>query len=58
MERLYHCAHGGCGGMDFFTAEVLTWRGSATHYVLFLIHLETRDLTLAGMTQHPTEEWM
>jgi putative transposase len=45
-------------GMDFFTAEVLTWRGPATYYVLFLIHLETRRVTLAGMTQHPTEEWL
>ena len=45
-------------GMDFFTAEVLTWRGPATYYVLFFIQLETRRVTLAGMTQHPTEEWM
>src|SRR4051794_3477934 len=45
-------------GMDFFTAEVLTWRGPATYYVLFVIQLETRRVTLAGMTRHPTEEWM
>src|SRR3954468_12698359 len=45
-------------GMDFFTAEVLTWRGLATYYVLFAIQLETRRVTLAGMTRHPTEEWM
>ena len=45
-------------GMDFFTAEVLTWRGPATYYVLFFIQLETRRVTLAGMTQHATEEWM
>jgi transposase InsO family protein len=45
-------------GMDFFTAEVLTWRGPATYYVLFVIQLETRRVTLAGITQHPTEEWM
>ena len=45
-------------GMDFFTAEVLTWRGPATYYVLFLIQLETRRVTLAGMTRHPTEAWM
>jgi hypothetical protein len=25
-------------GMDFFTVEVLAWRGLATYYVLFLIH--------------------
>jgi transposase InsO family protein len=45
-------------GMDFFTAEVLTWRGPATYYVLFVIQLETRRVTLAGMTRHPTQEWM
>ncbi len=45
-------------GMDFFSAEVLTWRGPVTYYVLFLIQLETRRVTLAGMTRHPTEEWM
>ena len=26
-------------GTDFFTAEVLTWRGLATYYVLFFLHL-------------------
>jgi hypothetical protein len=29
-------------GTDFFTAEVLTLRGLATYYVLFVIHLERR----------------
>ncbi len=45
-------------GIDFFTVEVLTWRGLATYYVLFFFHLETRRVTVAGITQHPTEEWM
>ena len=45
-------------GADFFTVEVLTWRGLATYYVLFIIHLETRRVTLGGVTQHPTEAWM
>ena len=45
-------------GTDFFTVEVLTWRGLATYYVLFFIHLETRRITLAGITQHPTEAWI
>ncbi|HYO81019.1 MAG TPA: hypothetical protein VES20_06440 [Bryobacteraceae bacterium] len=45
-------------GIDFFTAEVLTWRGLATYYVLFVIQLETRRVTLAGVTRHPTEDWM
>jgi putative transposase len=45
-------------GIDFFTVEVLTWRGLATYYVLFFLHLETRRVTIGGITQHPTEEWM
>ena len=45
-------------GIDFFTVKVLTWHGLATYYVLFFLHLETRRVTLAGVTQHPTEEWM
>jgi transposase InsO family protein len=45
-------------GMDFFTVEVLNWRGLAKYYVLFVIQLETRRVTLAGITRHPTEEWM
>src|SRR5690242_14124749 len=45
-------------GIDFFTVEVLTWQGLATYYVLFFLHLETRRVTVAGMTQHPTEQWM
>jgi len=45
-------------GMDFFTVEVLTWRGLATYYVLFLIQLETRRVSLVGLTRQPTEEWM
>ena len=45
-------------GADFFTVEVLTWRGLATSYVLFFIQLETRRVLLGGVTQHPTAEWM
>ncbi|HEX2331144.1 MAG TPA: hypothetical protein VHN74_20640, partial [Candidatus Angelobacter sp.] len=45
-------------GADFFTVEVLTWRGLVTYYVLFFLHLETRRVTVAGITRHPTETWM
>jgi hypothetical protein len=45
-------------GVDFFTVEVLTWRGLVTYYVLFFLHLETRRVSLAGITRHPTEMWM
>jgi putative transposase len=45
-------------GTDFFTVEVLTWRGLVTYYVLFFLHLESRCVTLAGFTRHPTEAWI
>ena len=45
-------------GADFFTVEVLTWRGLATYYVLFFIQLETRRVLPGGITQHPTAVWM
>ena len=43
---------------DFFTAEVLTWRGLVTYYVLFFIHLETRRVSIAGITEHLDGAWM
>src|SRR5258707_8075228 len=45
-------------GTDFFTAEVLTLRGLITYYVLFFIHLESRQVDIAGITVHPDERWM
>jgi putative transposase len=45
-------------GTDFFTMEVLTLRGLVTYYVLFFIHLESRKVEIAGITTHPTEQWM
>ena len=45
-------------GADFFTVEVLTWRGLVTYYVLFFIHLESRRVNVAGITRHTDEEWM
>ena len=44
--------------MDFFTVEILSWRGLITYYVLVVIQLETRRVMLAGVTRHPIEEWM
>jgi len=43
---------------DFFTAEVLTWKGPVTYYVLFFIHLESRRICVSGITRHPDPEWM
>lgn len=45
-------------GCDFFTVEVLSWRGLVTYYVLFFIVLESRQVHIAGITRHPDKEWM
>ena len=45
-------------GTDFFTMEVLTWRRLVTCYVLFFLHLETRQVTIAGIVDQPEESWM
>ena len=45
-------------GTGFFTVEVLTLRGLVTFYVLFFIHLESRRVTIAGIADHPNEQWM
>jgi transposase InsO family protein len=43
---------------DFLTAEVVTWQGLVTHYVLFFIHLETRRVVLGGITPSPDTQFM
>jgi hypothetical protein len=45
-------------GTDFFTVEVLTWRGLVTYYVLFFIEIGCRRIGLGGITRHPDREWM
>src|SRR4030088_961213 len=39
-------------GADFFTVEVLTWRGLVTYYVLFFIELESRRVWIGGGTRN------
>jgi len=43
---------------DFFTADVWTLGGLVTYYVLFFIHLGSRQVYVAGVTPHPNEAWM
>jgi putative transposase len=43
---------------DFFTAEVWTPGGLVTYYVLFFLHLGSREIHVAGITPHPNEAWM
>jgi hypothetical protein len=57
-ERLALAGFGFGDAHDFFTVEVLTWRGLVTYYVLFFLHLESRRVSIAGITRHPDEEWM
>src|SRR6266852_91854 len=45
-------------GTDFFTVEVLTWRGLVTYYVLFFIELESRRVWIGGITRHPDAGWL
>jgi putative transposase len=45
-------------GTDFFTVDVLTWRGLVTYYVLFFIHLGSRRVSIGGITDHPNSAWM
>jgi hypothetical protein len=40
-------------GADFFSVEVLTWRGLVTYYVLFFIELNSRRVWLGGIARHP-----
>ncbi len=39
---------------DFFTVEVATWHGLVTYYVLVVMELATRRVSVAGITPHPT----
>jgi len=43
---------------DFFTTEVWTLGGLVTYYVLFFIHLGSRQVHVAGVTPHPHAQWM
>ena len=45
-------------GADFFTTEVWTKRGLVTYYVLFIIHISSRRVHVAGVTPYPEEKWM
>src|SRR5215467_4409676 len=43
---------------DFFTTAVWTLGGLVTYYILFFIHLGSRQVSVAGVTPHPDEAWM
>jgi transposase InsO family protein len=43
---------------DFFTVEVVTWRGLVRYFVLFVIDLKSRRVEIAGITAAPNGQWM
>ena len=43
---------------DFFTEEVWHKFGMMTCHVLFFIHLKTRRVYIANVTEHPNAEWV
>lgn len=43
---------------DFFTTEVLGWKGLVTFYTLFVIDLRSRSVHLCGTTISPDAQWM
>ncbi|MEM9446144.1 MAG: integrase core domain-containing protein [Verrucomicrobiota bacterium] len=50
IETLWAC--------DFFTKDIFTWKGKVTVYILFFIHINSRRVHLAGMSEAPDKQWM
>ena len=49
---------GAIAATDFFTVEVVTWRGLVRYLVLFVIDLKTRRVEIAGIASSPDGIWM
>lgn len=49
---------GAIAATDFFTVEVVTWRGLVRYFVLFVIDLQTRRVSIAGISRSPNGLWM
>ena len=49
---------GAIAATDFFTAEVVTWRGLVRYCALFVIDLETRRVEISGIARSPDGVWM
>ena len=57
--RTFLKAHwGAIAATDFFTIEVITWRGLVRYFVLFVIDLKTRWIEIAGVVDSPDGAWM
>jgi transposase InsO family protein len=57
-KKFVHTHMEGLVATDFFTAEVWTLGGLVTYYILFFIHLGSRQVHVAGVTPRPNEAWM
>jgi putative transposase len=49
---------GAIAGADFFTVDVLRGFGLVRYSVFFVIHIATRRVQIAGITDQPSEAWM
>lgn len=55
--RAFLKAHwGAIAATDFFSVEVVTWRGLARYLVHFVIDLKTRSVVVAGISRFPDGE--
>ena len=48
----------GLAASDFFTVKVWSWKGLLTVYVLVVIDLATRRVTICGLATIPNDAWM
>ena len=48
----------GFAALDFFTIEVVSWRGLVRYHVLFSIWLASRRVEIAGIAHRPDGMWM
>jgi putative transposase len=57
--KTFLAAHGdGLAAADFFSVEVLTWRGLVRSVVFFVMTLKTCAVEIAGITHQPDDAWM
>ena len=57
-SRFLKAHWGAIAGMDFFTVEVVSFRGLIRYFVLFVIDLKTRRVEIAGLVAQPDGRWM
>jgi putative transposase len=57
--RTFLRAHwGAIAAADFFTIEVISWKGLVRYFVLFVIDLKLRRIDIAGIVTSPDGAWM